>query len=163
MKNLWKDLDSLTSDMKNPIDLIREQSNFLTDGTDGVFYFGDTILTKLGTYTRGVLGQECIESKFRYKIDICSQFLPEYSFNIFNFYYDITFYPLLMNVPSEIGEEIEIEGVFCNVDAADVRRYYKIESQEEFEEILCAIFNCEKLRTIMKNMRAIIGDVAHEE
>ncbi len=163
MKNLWKDLDTLTSDIKNPLDLIKEQSGYLSEGTGGIFYISDATLGNMGSVTKRALVDKGIKDRFTYKVSLCSEYMQEYSYNIFNLYYDITFYPLIMNIPNTISEEIQSRISSEYITSGAERSYYMIRSQDEFEEILSEIFNCECLRTVMKNMRTIIGSIEQEE
>lgn len=78
-------------------------------------------------------------------------------------YYDITFYPLILNIPFEIADEISNEREFCEVDATESRVFFKIENQEEFEQIMEGIFNSEILRTIMANLKKIASNNAEDE
>lgn len=164
MKNLWQDLGTLTSDVKNPVDLIRTQSEFLDEGTNGLFYIDIDEFTKESSATSKAMAQIGLKGDFMYKMSLCSDYLSEYSFNIFNIYYGISFYPLLVNVPYEIGQEIERDGSVDKLPQfSSTREYFKANSEEQFEQILEAIFNCEKVRTILTNMKTIIGDSIQEE
>lgn len=163
MESLWKNLDTLTSDIKNPLDLIKEQSGYLSEGTEGIFYISNAKLVNPSGTTKKVLVEKGVKDRFAYRAGLCSEYMQEYSYNIFNLYYDITFYPLIMNIPNTISEEIQSRISSEYITSGAERSYYMIRSQDAFEEILSEIFNCESLRTVMKNMRTIIGSIEQEE
>ncbi len=105
-----------------------------------------------------------IESDFAYRMDLSSNGLADYAFNIFFIYYGITFYPLLISVPNEIGLEIiETEMFKCVNCSSTTRAYFVINSEEKFEQILEFIFNSDKVRTVLRNMKSIIGNDILEE
>lgn len=164
MKNLWQDLDTLTSDLNNPIDLVKTQSDYLEDGTGNLFYIDIEAFRKPGAISRTAIDNAGIKNDFMYKMSLSSAYLEEYKFNIFNIYYGITFYPLLVNVPREIGEEI-IENCECiQVETNSKNKMYLLVSSEgEFEQLLETVFNCEKVRMVLKNMKTIIGGEVQEE
>lgn len=164
MKNLWQDLENLKGGVNNPVELVEEQSEFLKEGTGELFYIEVSEITKPSSSTTRTLMNTGIERDFLYRMDLCSDELTEYSFNIFNIYYGITFYPLLVNAPSEIGIEVIDRGSFNCVDSSSgTRDYFVINSEDEFEQMLEAIFNSEKVRTVLRNMKTIIGDDTQEE
>lgn len=159
MKNLWKNLEMLTADIKNPVELIKEQSEFLSEGTGGVLYISINEIPQAGAIVTKILQNEKINPKFRYKADIASYYLPDYSYNFFALYYDITFYPMLVNLSREIADDISPSGEFPFVGENEYRKYIKVNNQEELESVLGAIFNCDTIRTVLQNMKAIVGDV----
>ena len=161
MKNLWQNLEEIKSDLKNPISIIREQAVYLAEGTNGILYIEDTEFNNMSTAVRRVFVEHDLPCRFKYEIEICSEYLDEYSFNLFYMYYDIDFYPVIISLPKDIGEEIE-NGELSSIDSTNTRMFFKVKSQEEFEDTLGVIFNCEKVRTIMKNMKAIIEDENEE-
>lgn len=163
MKNLWKDLDELQPEIKNPIDIIKAQSEYLKEGTNNIFYINDIEIVRSGKMAEDVLKSQNLNGQFRYRVDICSEYLKEYSFNILGIYYDISFYPFVLNVPGEITESIVEEHNKEAILKNELRGFFLVESQEEFEEILTIIFNCPEVRMVMKNMKAIIGNIEENE
>lgn len=164
MKNLWRNLENLKGDTNNPIDLVKEQSVFLQEGTEDMFYINIDEINRIPLALSKVLSSTNIESDFSYKMDLCSDGLLDYAFNIFNIYYGITFYPLLVSVPNEIGLEIiEMEIFNCVNNSSATITYFVINSEEEFEQILEYIFNSDKVRTVLRNMKSIIGNDVLEE
>ncbi len=163
MKNLWMNLETLAANVKNPIEVIREQSDFLSEGTKGLLCISDSEIGRISAKTNDVIKQQKIEAQFKYRLEIASDFLPEYSYNFASLLYGITFYPLLVTIPREIAEEIEKKDEFTAVSTSELRKYYNITNQDELENILAALFNCEKIRTVLQNMKSIIGDVGVEE
>ena len=170
MKNLWKDLDNLKSDVMNPIDFIKVQSDYLQDGTDNMFYIRNRFMDTVNSTSKNILKSKKIVGTFKYSVEICSEFLPDYSYPVMGMYYDLTFYPLIINVSYEVGKEIENDQKFFVTFGGDSllfdngeRLYYVVESQEEFECALAAIFNCPTVKTVMKNMKTIIDEICDEE
>lgn len=157
MKNLWQNLEGIKADIKNPISIIREQAEYLSEGTNGMLYIEDTEYMNMSANVRRVFLEHNLPNRFKYEVEICSEYLDDYSFNLFYLYYDIDFYPVVISLPSEIGEEIE-NNDYTSIDFTNTRMFFIVNSQDEFEDILGVIFNCEKVRTIMKNMKAIIED-----
>lgn len=165
MNNLWKDLDLIQGDNNNPVDLVEEQSVFLREGTEDLFYLDVEAIGRLSSLSTQALKEANVRRDFAYKVLLSSDELPEYSFHVFNIYYGITFFPLVMKLSNEIGDEIVVadSSIECLSSKGNSRMYFKIKSEEEFTTILEIIFNCEKVRTVLKNMKTIIGDDEKEE
>lgn len=163
MKNLWSNLETLTSELKNPIDIIRAQSDYLREGTNGLLCILNNDIKRLSPQTAEVLKHQKIVGQFKYKVVIASDYLPDYSFNFMSLFYDITFYPLLVTIPRDIADDIEKESTFTTVFENEIRKYYNVNNQDELERILEVVFNCEKIRTVLQNMKSIIGDVESED
>jgi len=163
MKNLWMNLGTLTPELKNPIDIIRTQSDYLSDGTNGLLCISDSEVRRLGPQAKMALEKQKLKAVFMYRIEIASDYLPEYSYEFMTLAYDITFYPLVVTIPKEIVNDIEREPEFDFFYESEFRKYYNVKNQDEFERILEAVFNCEKIRLIMQNMKAIIGDIELED
>lgn len=156
MKNLWKDLESLKSDVQNPVDLIKEQAEYLETGTDGLLILSTNSFSRLGVISKKVMNDQNFKIEFKYQVSLKTEYLPEYKYNIFFIYYDITFYPLILNVPFEIADEINKEDEFHKIESTESRIFFKIEDEDEFEQIMEAIFNSNILRTVMANLKMII-------
>lgn len=164
MKNLWQDLDNLKGDACNPVDLVEEQSDFLHEGTNGLFFINIISVSKFSSASLKMLSEVGIEKDFSYRMELCSSALPDYSFVIFNLYYGISFYPLMIKVPREIGQEIMETSTLTVLESSSASRmYFVIESEEEFENTLGMILNSEKVRTVLRNMKTIIGNVNEDE
>lgn len=164
MRNLWQDLETLESDINNPIELVETQSEYLQDGTKGLFYIEIDEVHKISSIARNIIADVGIKSDFTYKMSLRSAYLPDYAFDIFRIFYGITFYPLLISIPNEIGEKIgEIGSTEELSSTSKSRMYFLVKTEDEYEQLLEAIFNCEKVRTVLKNMKAIIGDESQDE
>ncbi len=165
MENLWKGLESLQTRISNPVDLVEEQASFLSDGTREVLELEIDEVHRLGAKSREVLNQVDIDEQFAYRVALASSYLPDYSYNIFTFFYDITFYPLVMSVPREIGIEVGlIVGAVEAIEETETRMYLKISDEEAFTSVMGNIFNSEKARLVMTNIKAIVGkNVLDEE
>ena len=163
MKNLWKNLETLTPELQNPIDLIRIQSDYLREGTGDLLCISDFEIKNLSPQTNKVMKNQKILGQFMRRAVIASDYLLDYSFNFISLFYDITFYPLMATVPKEIADDIEKSNSFDVIYEHEYRKYYNIENQNELERLLEAIFNCEKIRVVLQNMKAIIGEVPSEE
>lgn len=163
MKNLWQDLENLKGDTCNPVDLVEEQSDFLQEGTDDLFYIDIDGISRISSTSIKMLTEAGVERDFSYRMELCSGDLPDYSFNIFSLYYGISFYPLMINVPREIGLDLVGIGTLINLEnPGSARMYFRLESEEEFENALGMIFNSEKVRTVLRNMKSIIGNEDEE-
>lgn len=164
MKNLWQDLENLKGDICNPVDLVEEQSGFLQEGTGDLFYIDISSISKLSSASIKTLAEAGIEKDFSYKMKLSSEELPDYSFVIFSLYYGISFYPLMIKVPREIGLDIIGGGTLSNLENSESAwMCFKLESEEEFENALGLIFNGEKVRTVLRNMKSIIRNVNEDE
>lgn len=164
MKNLWKDLETLESDMTNPIDLVEAQSKYLEEGTDDMLFIEIDDVYKISSVAKSAITEADIKNDFMYKVSLCSTNLSDYSFAIFTIFYGITFYPLLLSVPNEIAEEFVATTNFETVDSTSKNRvYFLAKTEEEYEQLLEAILNSETVRTVLKNMKAIIEDVGQDD
>ena len=164
MKNLWKGLDALEIKANNPVDLVREQADFLSEGTDDILMLEVAEVNRIGTKTREVLQEIGIEAQFTYRVALASTYLRDYAYNIFTFFYDITFYPMLVSVPKEIGTEVEkITDKLEPVDETVSRMYFKVSEEEAFETFMADVFNSENARMIMTNLKAIVSNTVSME
>ena len=164
MKNLWKDLETLESDMTNPIDLVEAQSKYLEEGTDDMLFIEIDDVYKISTVTKNVIANVDLKNDFMYKASLCSAGLSDYSFTIFTVFYGITFYPLLLSVPNEIADEFVATSAIEVVDSTSKNRtYFLAKTEEEYEQLLENVLNSERVRTVLKNMKAIIEDVEQDE
>lgn len=86
MENLWKGLDTLQTKTSNPVDLVKEQSTFLREGTREALKLDIAETLRLGPKTKEVLKKVNIDNQFSYRVSLTSAYLQEYSYNIFTFF-----------------------------------------------------------------------------
>lgn len=156
MVNLWNDLDNLKSDDSSPIHIIEEQGEYLKEGTKDDLKLDITEFDKLATPTRKALESAGIASNFCYRVDLVSNYLENYSYRLFNIYYDIRFFPCIFNVPGNSAEEWKED--FERLDIESNNLYYRINDMQDLEDILERIFNSSATRTVMKNIKSLVQE-----
>lgn len=164
MENLWKGLDTLQTKTSNPVDLVKEQSTFLREGTREALKLDIAETLRLGPKTKEVLKKVNIDNQFSYRVSLTSAYLQEYFYNIFTFFYDITSYPMVVTVPKEIGTEVtSILGAVDVIDETETRMYFKVSDEDAFVSVMANIFNSENARMVMTNIKAIVGKCVEDE
>lgn len=83
MKNLWKDLELLESDLQNPVELVKEQAEYLQEGTEGFLSLFADSFGKMGMASTKVIKNLNFKVKFKYNVSLRSSYLSEYKYNIF--------------------------------------------------------------------------------
>ena len=85
---------------------------------------------------------------------VTSQFLEEYTYNVFTIYYGIKFYPLCIQLSAGIEEELE--NYLDEVEYIDANNHrYRIENEKMFVEILRRILSTGELNTIIRNVNLL--------
>lgn len=88
------------------------------------------------------LGEQS-NSEFTYEFFITSKYMPNFMYRVFFIRYGISLYPVRLVLDETIAKQIDID--------FDI----KIETEEEFIEILSMILNCEKFKQVISNLYAI--------
>lgn len=163
MKNLWKNLELVKSEIQNPVDLVKEQAEYLEEGTEGLLKLSIDSVEQIGLYSRSEMIKLNFTPSFKYMVALNTSFYPDYNYNIFGMYYGITFYPLLLSIPSDIADEIIKEREFSIIRSSGNKVFFKLENQDEFEQIMEAIFNSDILRKVMGNLKMIMKNDMEDE
>lgn len=103
--NIFKD-GFVEPEARFPNEMVQEVVDNFENATGGL-----ASLTVLEIDGIGKLGPDSLSNTFVYKVLLTSDYLPGYSFEIFKFGYDVTIYPTVIKLQSDIGKELGIEEV----------------------------------------------------
>lgn len=89
------------------------------------------------------LEASALQSKrFRFKVVLMSALLPGYSFEVLEFGYDISIFPVFLDIEEGIETELEVKSEIDD----EWKRYYLCETEEIFEQRLSEIFATQKFK-----------------
>lgn len=155
MKSLWGNLENITSEVRNPKEIIEGQASFFnnTEGNLAFIEVKSKKLTAIGKKRFEEYG-DGIQGDFIYSFELQSKYLAEYTYEIFAIYYGIKFYPICIQLSAGIENELETYlQDFDNVDFDNHR--YKIDNEEIFIEMLRKILSTNELGTIIRNINLL--------
>lgn len=127
-KNLWGNLTSIKGD-SNPLDILKEQSGYLLDATDNIIY------TDLQT-DEGILAEYDFYTVFSIK----SKFMDRYEFEVFSLHYDVTFFPVLVDLDENISNELSLKSDF------------EIKNNEDFYSFLEKVLGCNHTKKVIASL-----------
>ncbi len=155
MESLWGNLQMFASDVKNPKEIMQEQASIFNnlEGNLALIKVVQKGLTDTGKRTFQKYGND-IQADFIYVFELGSEYLAEYTYDVFFVYYGIKFYPLCIQLSAGIEEELQeyLEEVEC-LDMAKHR--YRIDNEKMFLEMLRRILSTEELGTIVRNINLL--------
>lgn len=131
MKNLWPK-SFQEQEFEPPKSIFEQQAKLLPKLTGDLV---DAKITELG-YTEAV--REGLRNDFAYGFYLTGTFLEKYSYKVLSFSHGITFYPILLNINSEISEELGME---------DIR--VEVESPEKLESLLENILRSNRVSNVI--------------
>jgi len=100
------------------------------------------------------LAQSLLQDKmFRFKAVLISSYLPEYSFEIFEFGYDVALFPVAIELEEGIREELVVEPTM-NSHFQDVY-LVSCETEKDFEQQLQNIFSTERFKKTVGGLMKI--------
>ena len=155
MKSLWGNLEILTSDIKNPREIIEEQASIFNemDGNLAYIRVQSKKLTEAGKKNFRLYDDE-IEGDFVYTFELRSEYLEEYVYEIFTIYYGIKFYPICIQLSA--GIENELDSYLEDIDCIDPNNHrYAVPNERIFVEILKNILSTDELGTIIRNLNLL--------
>ena len=118
--DLWPSLDNINK-IKTPKKILGKQGEYLSKKTNEIVY---TICDEI---PRERLAEQEKGYDFRYEYLIASKNLKNYTFKLFSIYHNITLYPLLIVLDTQVASDIGL-------------KKKSIGSEEEFEATLKMIF-----------------------
>lgn len=135
-ENLWGDLKNIKQ-VKNPVDILKEQSGYLMDATDNMIYSDLKNRESRSNYI------DEPESEFVTVYSIKSKMLEKYEFQLLTLYYDITFYPIHIELDENIQENLGENG------------YIKVNNEQEFLKILKKSLDNDFTKNVISSMYAM--------
>lgn len=119
-KSLWGDLSSIDEN-HNPLDILKEQSGYLLDATNNIIY-ADIANRKPDIFSGDP------ESEFATIFSLRSKMMETYRFELFTLFYNITFFPLFVEIDENIAETLEV--------GFEPNGFIKVENEEDFHKLL---------------------------
>jgi len=124
MNNLWKS-SFIKSDMDAPYNIVKEQCNFLRNGTDGIIVakvvdFDASLFINLtdsgkivndinkNSFGLYISDNNKVYNKFTYEFYITTSYTLNYKYRILLFQYGIPFYPLTIITDENISNELAL-------------------------------------------------------
>ncbi|AJH72086.1 hypothetical protein DJ86_661 [Bacillus cereus ATCC 4342] len=131
-RNLWGDLSNL-EEKRNPLDILKEQSGYLLDATNGLIYANIRNREPIGR-----LGEP--EKEFATIFSIRSKMMENYSFEVFALFYNITFFPMTAEVDENLAEALGIDTI------------YNITDEEHFHSFLEKMLGNDFTQTVITSL-----------
>ena len=131
MKNLWPE-SFREQEFEVPRSIFEQQATLLPKLTGDMVYAKVTELSPVDIFRDG------IENNFAYGFYLIGKFLEKYSYKVLSFSHDVTLYPVLININSEIREELGIKNIRV-----------KVESPEKLESLLENILKTNRVSKII--------------
>ena len=135
--DLWPDKIKVEK-LITPVTILRQQASLL------------------GKKTKGIVQGEIEDGKggfslnlFNYTFYIVAPALNNYRYRLFNISYEVSLYPLEIDVESEIREEIPSNFIKKRSGAIIALEFVYANSEKDFLEILKAIFNSAKVLRVI--------------
>ena len=156
MTDLWPDSIE-TAKVKSPAALLREQASLLGRKTRNLVqaevkgggrqrdYF-ENVITESILKQAEFKGESPQRDYFHYSFQIVAPALDYYRYELFTITHDIQLYPLIICLEHDIYSEIER---FSNFLVKTEENKFEIKSENEFLEILKAVFGSEKTRRVI--------------
>lgn len=159
MANLWGNLSESISEAKTPKDIIMEQASIFNEMDNNLAYIDITRkkLTNMGrkqfqSYeNRGY----DVDTDFIYAFELKSEYMQDFSYDVFRIYYGIKFYPLCIALSSGIDSELE-KYLEDSIETVDWQEHlYMVEDETDFVNLLEQVLNTKELAVIIRNMNVL--------
>jgi hypothetical protein len=139
MKNLWPESFN-EYDVEPPKVIFEQQAKLLPKLTGDLVY---AVVTELSAT---VASYDGLHGDFCYGFYLKGKFLENYSFKVLSFSHGITFYPVRLNIDSEIKKELGISPLFVDVESPlDLEsRLQKFFSTDRLSKVIGAIMKFSK-------------------
>ncbi|MBO0477525.1 hypothetical protein DOK76_10600, partial [Vagococcus sp. DIV0080] len=140
MDNLWTNLPDFKEVEELPLDIVKEQSDYLGKATNDYLYLD---ISKHSENEKEFL----MDYDFGYKCILRSNIMPEYGFRILEFQYDIDIFPLNYIINNELlqDEKIQSNKIITKVST-------EVVDITEFKEFLKETLNSNKIQNLIKNL-----------
>jgi len=136
--NLWEDLTFLQEEKKLPIDILKDQSQYLLDATEGLLYFD---IQEYNKVDRAYIDAY----DFAYKCILKSNVLTQYGFRVLEIRHDTKIFPLELVVDDEILLDLSKSGVITGTST-------HIYDNEELLLVISSIINSESIKNTMHTL-----------
>lgn len=131
MKNLWPK-SFKEQEFEAPKSIFEQQAKLLPKLT------GDFVCAEVTELQTIQARYDGISNDFAYGFYLTGPFLEKYSYKVLSFSHDITFYPILLNINSEIRAELGIKDIMV-----------KVESPEKLESLLENILKTNRVSNVI--------------
>ncbi len=137
--DLWPDNISLNTSLKAPVTILREQGTLLGRKMNNLV---EGVISEVSDDYRDAVSEE--KDYFTYRFYIAAPALGDYRYRLLTISHSIDLYPLDITVDRSVLEELPDDVEPNDMDDLVVG------SQEEFIEILRAIFATKKVRRVIE-------------
>lgn len=122
----WKKFEESNAEL--PEKVIEKMIEGFSDATNDLVQLGSTVKSDLSRFTTSQL-----DTKFQFDVVLLSNKLPDYSFKLFEFGYDVTLYPVSIYIYPSIASELVKQDTGIGPKA-------KCIDKDELEKIVHVIF-----------------------
>ena len=154
-KSLWGNLNELMDGVKNPKELLEEQSVHLIQLSNGLVR-GDIRRISLNDSWKDFYKQWKVKSDFSFSFRIISDYVKNYEYEICKITYGIKMYPLAISFGVDIAKELIGRFSIKNEDTIVV------EDKEQFLEVLQEILSSKEVGQVLKGLLTIAKNEAQE-
>jgi len=130
--NFWGDLSNIEK-TKNPLNILKEQSGYLLSATNNLIY------AELRNRNRDPFSTDP-NCEFITVYSLKSKMMDKYEFQLFTLYYDVVFYPMYIEVDSNIREKLRLD------------EYHMVKNEGEFLELLKKILDNEFTKSVISSL-----------
>jgi len=104
-KNLWGNLEGLTSEFRFPKEILEEQGEYLRKSVDGLVKC-EVLSVNIEDSWKRFYSQFGVTSDFSFSFMICSDYVERYQYEICTVTYGIKAYPIAISFDQGIAEEV---------------------------------------------------------
>lgn len=164
MMNLWGNLSDSMSEVKTPKDIIMEQASIFNAMDNNLAYI-DINRRQLTNRGKNQFQSykdegEDVDADFVFAFELRSEYLKDFSYDVFRIYYGIKFYPLCISFGSGIENELK-KYIEDNIDIIDWDGHiYRIDDETAFVDLLERILNTNELAIIIRNVNILAKEQA---
>ena len=159
MENLWGDIN--IEAIETPKSILEQQGDFLTKGTQRKIYGCVNLIEDYN-----LKGSRYVNDKkqFNYEFNLKSDYIPDYSYNLLSIHHDIEIYPLFIELPGSIYDEVQANMIFT-VDCCLSEKYKKnhptiqirdnivvVDTMNGFKSVLKLILQSKKVKNILVSL-----------
>lgn len=160
-KSLWGNLNELMDGVKNPKEILEEQSAYLLQISNGLVRC-DICRVSLNDSYKAFYEDLNVKSDFSFSFRIVSDYVKKYEYEICKLTYGIKMYPMAISFGTDITKELKIKFFMKNISIVESEDTIVVEDEGQFLEALQEILSSNGVRQVLKGLLAIAKSEAQE-